>query len=118
MKKFNTVEKGAERYVTGTVEPYDQKNEMFKRPFWDPKVQKLGEKFYFEGVPPKDQPGYRLYDKSLVDASWTLENSFGGSITGDTMGMYSWEALKGFTIRPHNRAPNYQLIILRSLLVK
>jgi epoxyqueuosine reductase len=100
MKKVNTVEKGAERYVTGTVEPYDQKNEMFKRPFWDPKVQKLGEKFYIESVPPKDQPGYRLYDKSLVDASWTLENSFGGSITGDTMGMYSWEALKGFHDTP------------------
>ncbi len=100
MKKVNTVEKGAERYVTGTVEPYDQKNEMFKRPFWDPKVQKIGEKFYFEGVPPKDQPGCRLCDKSLVDASWTLENNFGGSVTGDTIGMYSWEALKEFFLDP------------------
>ena len=46
MGSFNYVEQGANRYVTGNIEAFDQKNEMFKRPFWDPQMKALGKKFY------------------------------------------------------------------------
>jgi len=32
MRSVNFVDQGASRYLIGNVEPYDQKNEMFKRP--------------------------------------------------------------------------------------
>ena len=52
MTSFKYVEQGAGRYVAGNIEPFDQKNEMFKRPFWDPQMKALGKKFYFTSVPP------------------------------------------------------------------
>ena len=57
---------GAARYVTGDVTRYDQKNEMFKRPFWDPQKEKLRDQFYYSETPPRDKPGYRLTDQALV----------------------------------------------------
>ena len=64
MKNVNRVEQGADRYVIGHIAPYDQKNEMFKRPFWDPDMMALGQKFYFKSVMPKDRPGF-LFIKCL-----------------------------------------------------
>ena len=69
-------DKGAERYVMGKIEPFDQKNEMFCRSVWDPKVTDIGEKFYMEETPPKNQPGHRLFEQSLVNGAWHLENYF------------------------------------------
>jgi len=76
--------------VVGTVEPYDQKNEMFKRPFWDPQMQDLGERFYRQPVNPKNKPGYRLQDQSMVNAAWRLENEFAQGVRGGRMGFYDW----------------------------
>ncbi len=82
---------GAERYVTGDVAPYDQRNEMFKRPFWDPALAKLRDQFYFDEVPPKNRPGYRLTDQALVNASWRLEREYALGVRGGRMGMYAWD---------------------------
>ena len=60
MNSYKLIEQGAGRYVVGSVKPYDQKNEMFKRPFWDPQMLDLGERFYRKPVMPKDESGYRL----------------------------------------------------------
>jgi len=89
--KIASVEEGAGRYVVGKAESFDQKNEMFCRPLWDPEMLKLGKKFYMTEVPPKDKPGFRLTDKALVNASWHLENSFAQGVAGGRMGMYAWE---------------------------
>ena len=70
MASFKYVERGAGRYVAGQIEAFDQKNEMFCRPFWDPAMLDLGKKFYMTEVPPKDKPGYRLHDQALVNAAW------------------------------------------------
>ncbi len=51
------VGKGTDRYVVGNIIPFDQKNEMFKRPFWDPTMLELGSKFYYVRIMPKDKPG-------------------------------------------------------------
>jgi len=92
--------KGAARYVTGNVTPYDQKNEMFKRPFWDPQFKKLRDRFYFSETPPKDKPGYRLTDQALVNASWRLEREYALGVRGGRTGMYDWNWDGKFTY-PH-----------------
>jgi hypothetical protein len=76
MRSVNYVDKGAGRYIVGEVAPYDQKNEMFKRPFWDPAMKGLGEKFYYEPIIPGERSGYRLSDISATNASWRLEREF------------------------------------------
>jgi epoxyqueuosine reductase len=91
MMKIASVEQGAGRYVVGKTERFDQKNEMFCRPLWDPDMLELGKKFYMTEVPPKDKPGYRLNDQALVNAAWHLENTFGQGVAGGKMGMYAWD---------------------------
>ena len=85
------IEQGASRYVVGKVEPFDQKNEMFKRPFWDPKMLDLGKKFYKDEVMPRDKPGYSLRDQAMVNASWQLERAFAQGVRGGRKGMYAWD---------------------------
>lgn len=85
------IEQGASRYVVGKVESFDQKNEMFKRPLWDPKMLDLGQKFYVDRVKPKDKPGYRLQDQAMVNASWQLERAFAQGVRGGRKGVYAWD---------------------------
>jgi hypothetical protein len=87
MKSRKYVEQGAGRYVVGHIEAFDQKNEMFKRPFWDPQMKALGKKFYFTSVPPRDKSGYGLHDQSIVNASWRLNDEFAN---GGRRGLYDW----------------------------
>lgn len=91
MTKGLVVQQGAGRYVSGAVDRFDQKNEMFKRPLWDPQMLDLGKRFYWGEVPPKDKPGYRLQDQALVNASWHLEEVFAQGIRGGRMGLYRWK---------------------------
>ena len=89
--KIASLEKGAGRYVVGNAERFDQKNEMFCRPLWDPAMSQLGKKFYMTEVPPRDKPGFRLTDQALVNAGWHLENTYAQGVAGGRMGMYAWE---------------------------
>ena len=89
--KIGSAEQGAGRYVVGKAEGFDQKNEMFCRPLWDPAMLQLGKKFYMTEVPPRDKPGFRLTDQALVNAGWHLENTFAQGVAGGKMGMYAWE---------------------------
>ena len=91
MKSAKVVEKGAERYVTGEILPFDQKNEMFKRPLRDPQMLDLGKKFYFDRISPKNTPGYTLYDQALVNAAWRLEDECAQGVRGGRMGLYAWD---------------------------
>lgn len=91
MEGISSVEQGASRYVIGNVEPYDQKNEMFKRAFWDPLMRDVGKKFYYAEMMPRDKSGYRLYDQSLVNASWRLDREFAAGGRGGRKGLYGWD---------------------------
>ena len=108
--KIGSAEKGAGRYVVGKAEGFDQKNEMFCRPLWDPAMRELGKKFYMTEVPPKDKPGYRLKDQALVNAAWHLENNFAQGVAGGRMGMYAWEweNIFEFPIVPAGTENRYQ----------
>ncbi len=82
---------GAARYINGKVTQFDQKNEGFKRPFWDPAMAGVRDKFYFAGVEPKKRPGYELKDQSAVNASWLLDAQFANGNNGGRQGLYNWE---------------------------
>jgi hypothetical protein len=53
---------GASIYIQGEVKKFYQKNDGFNRPFWDPKMVEIKEKFYFSKVLPKNKPGGVLHD--------------------------------------------------------
>ncbi len=92
MRSYRFVERGADRYVVGEITPFDQKNEMFRRCMWDPKMLHIGKKFFLSPPIPRNQPGYRLPDLSLKSASWHLarESAQGTGGTGG-MGLYAWD---------------------------
>jgi epoxyqueuosine reductase len=91
MRSVNYVDKGASRYIVGDVAPYDQKNEMFKRPFWDPAMKDLGKKFYYTPIIPREKSGYRLSDVSATNAAWRLEREFAQGVRGGRTGFYAWD---------------------------
>jgi epoxyqueuosine reductase len=68
---------------------FDQKNEMFKRAFWDRKVQSDGRRFYSE-VEYQEKIGYRKIDYAFRNAAFNLEwgSGFGNSCSNS--GLYSW----------------------------
>ena len=65
--KLDPVAKGAGRYVVGKVERFDQKNDMFKRPSWDPSQSDVGERFYatkdYAELFKRNKPGYTFQDE-------------------------------------------------------
>ncbi len=88
----NYINEGASRYLTGEVKPFAQKNEMFKRPYWDPELFDLGKRFYQDLVPPRNQPGYTLKDQSFVNASWYLDECcYDPGKKGAGTHLYDWE---------------------------
>lgn len=71
---------------------FDQKNEMFKRTRWDPKMQPLASRFYQE-VEYKESAGYQKMDYALRNASWNLEWSAALGNSRSNFGLYAWEGL-------------------------
>ncbi|MCZ7664604.1 MAG: reductive dehalogenase [Thermoleophilia bacterium] len=71
---------------------FDQRNEIFKRSFWDESLAEAGRRFYREAVY-QDRAGYRKIDYALRNASWDLEWSFGhgNARSGDLL--YAWEGI-------------------------
>lgn len=81
--------KGTAKYIAGEVKSFDQKNEMFKRPRWDPAMAEVAEKI-FGYVYPKDTYGHTLKDMAFKNAAWHIETGFAhGNIIHNT-GMYAW----------------------------
>ena len=91
--KPNLVSKGADRYVEGKVERFDQKNNAFFRAVWDPSIVELSKRFYGV-IYPKDKPGYRLEDMAFDQAGWYAEQAFAMGNLGGNRGLYSWESPK------------------------
>jgi len=91
MMGVDFVDKGATRHVVGEVKRFDQKNEMFNRPLWEPKMRDLGKKFYKTEVAPREKAGYRLQDQAMVNAAWRLENTCAQGVFGGRTGLYAWD---------------------------
>ncbi len=90
------------KYDAGNAQPFDQKNEMFKRVRWDPELKKLGRAFYGL-IEPKDKAGYRLEDISLRNAGWFLEMAYALGVVTSNYGLFSWEDKRqGMSLLPED----------------
>jgi len=88
--KPNVVDKGADRYVLGKVERFDEKFMMFRRVMWD--TPALAKKLYFTPkMPEENKPGYTMQDNAFRNASWDLERDFGMGNRGGNQMLLSWD---------------------------
>ena len=79
-----------EKYQAASVEPFDQKNEMFKRVRWQPELRNAG-RSYYGVVNPQDRPGFRHEDIAFRNAAWYLEMGFARGVIENNFGLFSWE---------------------------
>jgi epoxyqueuosine reductase len=77
------------KYEAGNAEPFDQKNDMFKRVRWEPEMRPLAQAYYGM-VTPSDKPGYRIEDIALRNGAWWLEMGFARGVIESNNGLYDW----------------------------
>jgi epoxyqueuosine reductase len=77
------------KYIVGEVKRFDQKQTMFNRPRWDPKVASLAEGIYGV-IPPKEKDGHTLTDRALQNAGWYVEMAFAHGHMVHGRDLYSW----------------------------
>jgi len=95
MMKPNLVSMGANRYVVGKAERFDQRNEVFKRATCDPAMLDLAKKYYarYEGlVMPEEREGYTIKELALSMAGWHVALDFGSGLFVGGEGLEAWEA--------------------------
>lgn len=89
-----------DKYRAGDAEPFNQKNDMFKRPRWDPALKEVGLGFWGL-INPKDTAGFRHEDVALRNAGWFLEMECAQGILHGGFGLFSWEdKIKGLCMLP------------------
>ena len=74
MKKI-TLDEWEKKYVVGPIERFDQKNVMFSRPMWDPKIKDLMDD-WSSNSPARDKPGFRVEEMALRKASDSASRIF------------------------------------------
>ena len=85
----NLVEQGADRYLKGEVEPFDEKYMMFRRVMWD--MPDLAKKLYFTPKMPNEKiSGYTIRDVAFRNATWDLERDFGMGNRGGRQMLLDW----------------------------
>jgi reductive dehalogenase len=67
---------------------FDQKNEVFKRNFWDEKMQTQVR--LFNDIRYQKKAGYRKIDYAFRNATWSLEHGFGLGCSKSGYGLYAW----------------------------
>lgn len=88
--KPNLVEQGAQRYVRGEVQRFDERYMMFRRVMWD--MPELAGKLYFTPKGPRaGKAGYEQRDVALRNATWDLERDFAMGNRGGRQLLYDWE---------------------------
>jgi epoxyqueuosine reductase len=78
------------KYKAADAEPFNQGNEMWKRPRRDPEMKHLGKALYDPSVP-QGRPGYNREDIAFRNASWYVDSRFARGIYETGFGLYSWE---------------------------
>ena len=78
------------KYNAKDAQPFEQKNEMFKRVRWEPELREAV-RSYYGIVTPQDIPGFRHEDISFRNAGWGLEMGFARGVIEKDFGLYSWE---------------------------
>src|SRR6056297_2734101 len=83
---------GTSRYIVGSIERFDQKNEMFKRPLWDESLGELGKKFYGVQNYNDQKPGYDFISQAFKNASYYVDICFAHGMFGGRWGLYAWDS--------------------------
>jgi len=94
MRRPGPASKGAERYVVGEIERFDQKDNALLRAAMEPELAHLKE--FYDILYPKETRGYRLEDLSIAQAGWYAEQAFAMGNMGGNRGLLSWESPKIF----------------------
>lgn len=106
------------KYQARDPEIFHQKNEMFKRVRWDPKLKELG-RSYYGMVSPRDKPGYLHEDIALRNAGWYLEMAYARGVITSNYGLFSWEdKIQGVSELPKGLTFNAKDPTYNTLLVK
>jgi len=78
------------KYRAGDAKPFDQKNEMFKRMWWDKKFE--GMLGGFNGVIPADgSNGATNENMALRNAAWSIEQGYARGVSGGQYLMFDWD---------------------------
>ncbi len=77
-------------YNAEDAQPFDQKNDMFKRARWVEKFRPAARRYYGM-VTPNEKPGFRIQDIGARNASLWLEFEFAKGLQKGNFGIYSWE---------------------------
>ena len=78
------------RYIVGTINRLNQKNELFKRARWDTALKTQAERF-FGTIQPRGKPGYTIKDLALREAAWYIEDAFAHGCQIHNSGLLSWQ---------------------------
>ena len=105
------------KYKAREAQPFDQKNEMYKRVRWESELREYG-RSYYGVVTPKQEPGFRHEDIGLRNAAWYLEMEFARGIIENNFGLFSWddkiqgmsELPKGLKLDPKDPEYNTRLV--------
>jgi epoxyqueuosine reductase len=82
-----------EKLLVGTIDRFDQRQDMFRRSRYDPEWAKRSKAFYGQDRV-RDKPGYTQEYHALVDASWYVEDFFAMGTKGSNhRGLYAWDTL-------------------------
>jgi hypothetical protein len=83
-----------EKLLVGTIDRFDQRQDMFRRSRYDPEWVERSKAFYGRDRT-RDRPGYTQEYHALVDASWYVEDFFAMGTKGSNhRGLYAWETLR------------------------
>ena len=78
------------KYDPKDVQPFNQGDEMWKRPRRDAEMRDVGIAFYRHQLP-RGRDGYNRQDIAFRNAGWFLESKFARGIYESDFGLYSWE---------------------------
>ncbi len=77
------------KYEAGAAEPFDQKNEMFKRALWEEDQKYISDGF--NGVIELDgKNGAHLENVALRNAAWSIEGGYARGVEGPNFGLFRW----------------------------
>ena len=77
------------KYQAAAAEPFDQKNEMFKRTAWDKQFEGMWRGF--SGIIPADgKNGATNVNMALRNAAWSIEQGYAQGVDGGQFGMFDW----------------------------
>jgi reductive dehalogenase len=88
------------KYNAGAAPPFDQGDEMWKRPRRDPELKEAGKMFYRHQTP-LGRPGYNRQDIAFRNGAWLVESKFARGIYEGNFGMLSWkDEVPGMSLLP------------------